>query len=191
MRKVPEWLIQSSWFLAGVCATGAVWYLLSIKEYFGATIAGIGAVIFYLLAVFLHRSNDKVTKQNNALNNEIVLQYKEEKITFKELVRSVDYDVVKVNAHTHMLGVKAEQEWIRRRYPKSNFKSQILTTLDALEKKNSFAKNAIHFDVIEIEVGDGRIKKIYFDISDFFTGKGTMMDPSSVVAEKLRSLYEQ
>ena len=189
MRKVPEWVIQSIWFIAGVCATGALWFFLSIKEYWWALTAGIGAIVFFLLAIILHRSNDKVGRQDDA-RDEIVFNVKEEKITFNEMIRSINYDVVKVNAHTHILGVMAEHEWISRRYPKSKLISQALTTLEALEKKGIAAKKGIYFDIIKIALKDGRSKEIYFDISNFFTGKGSPMDPSSEVAEKLRNLYK-
>ena len=33
MRMTPDWLHQLLWYLSGICATGAVWYFLSQKNY--------------------------------------------------------------------------------------------------------------------------------------------------------------
>jgi len=33
MRTVPDWWIQTSWWVSGIFATGAVWYFLSTREY--------------------------------------------------------------------------------------------------------------------------------------------------------------
>jgi hypothetical protein len=119
-----------------------------------------------------------------------VIQVAEEKITFTELVRSIPFDIVKVNAYTHHLGVMAEHEWIRQRYPGSKFLKQELTTLDRLQKRNDDTNTSIHFDVMTIALSEKREKKIYFDISSFFSGRGESLDPSSAIAEKLNSLYK-
>ena len=59
MKKIlPEWLVQITWFFAGVFGTGAVWYFLSIKNTEAALISGTAAVVLAVLAVFLHKIND-------------------------------------------------------------------------------------------------------------------------------------
>jgi hypothetical protein len=53
----PNWLLQLTWFLASVCATGAFWYFLSQKNQLGTQWTGFGAIVFVLLAVTLHIRN--------------------------------------------------------------------------------------------------------------------------------------
>ncbi len=53
-RAVPTWLVQVAWFLAGICATGAFWYFLSQKDYTWTFLAGLGALVFAGVAVYLH-----------------------------------------------------------------------------------------------------------------------------------------
>jgi hypothetical protein len=190
MKTIPDWTIQTCWWVSGIFATGAVWYFLSIKNYQGVVVAGIGAVAFAMFAIALHRQKDKYASPKDTNRDEIVIQVGEEKITFTELLRSFPFDVVKVNAHTHMLGVAAEHQWIQRRYPDSRLNSQALTTLDSLQNSDDKPAVPIHFDVMSIELSDGRKKKIYFDISSFFSGRGSLLDPSSAVSEKLREIYK-
>lgn len=62
-RAVPEWLIQTSWWLSGIFATGALWYFLSIKNYSFAAGSGVAAVAFALLAVHLQRRKDQLAEK--------------------------------------------------------------------------------------------------------------------------------
>lgn len=60
MKKYyPEWLMQLTWFFAGVFGTGAVWYFLSIKNNGAALISCLAAFVLIVLAVFLQKINDK------------------------------------------------------------------------------------------------------------------------------------
>jgi len=54
-------------------------------------------------------------------------------------------------------GVDAEYKWIRNHYPGSANKMQALTY-----------NNKKPYDVLTIKTADGKEKKIYFDISNFF-----------------------
>jgi hypothetical protein len=54
-------------------------------------------------------------------------------------------------------GVAAEYKWIRDNYPGSESQGQALMN-----------NNSKPYDVITIKTSDGTIKKIYFDISNFF-----------------------
>jgi len=97
----------------------------------------------------LHRRNDKSRRQSLTNDSEgIVLQIKGEVVRFKELLRSVDYGIVIIDAYSHMLGVMAEHQWFHFRYPKSEFLSQELTTLDFItrkkKKKKSFVKKILN-----------------------------------------------
>jgi hypothetical protein len=61
MRVVPDWSIQTSWWISGIFATGAVWYFLSTKEYGFAVAAAATAGVFAGLAIFLHRKKDSLS----------------------------------------------------------------------------------------------------------------------------------
>jgi hypothetical protein len=58
-RIVPAWLLQLVWFLAGIFATGALWYFLSRDDTLSATLSFIGAAVLTVVAIQLHRLNDK------------------------------------------------------------------------------------------------------------------------------------
>lgn len=70
MRVVPEWSIQTSWWVSGIFATGAIWYFLSLKQYGYAGLAGLGAIAFAFLAVSLHRKKDKLSTESGAAARE-------------------------------------------------------------------------------------------------------------------------
>jgi heme/copper-type cytochrome/quinol oxidase subunit 2 len=190
MKKIPDWIIQVTWFVAGICATGALWYFLSTKEYTMAVIAVIGAVVFSLIAISLHRSNDKLNSGNKNNDNEIVFTIKEEKIIITELVRSFAYDIVKVNAYTHVLGVYAEYKWLNLRYPKSKVNTQSLTVWKVGKPQKDKRSNKVYFDELDITLPDSRKKIIYFDITSFYIGAGSIIDPSSGAFEKIKEIYK-
>ena len=81
---------------------------------------------------------------------EFVSEYADEKITFDVKLRSQDFDVVKIHATTHSLGVRA-----------SNFQ-----LLDHIYTKDG---KRITFDILSIHKGNKK-KDIYFDITDFYDG---------------------
>lgn len=115
----------------------------------------------------------------------------EEKVTFEEKLRSISNDVVKINAYTHPIGIAAEYYWLNQRYPHCNKKRQSLTTLDLIDRSERYDGDQIHFDLIEIELENGREKSIYFDISSFFGGGvSTTMAPKETFAKKLKDLYK-
>jgi hypothetical protein len=62
-RAVPDWLVQLVWFVASVYATGALWYFLSKDDYVGAGLSVLGAVSLAVVAVYLHRLNDRSGRQ--------------------------------------------------------------------------------------------------------------------------------
>ena len=59
---VPDWLVQLVWFLAGVYGTGALWYFLSRDDHLSAIFSLAGAALLTLVAVQLHRINDRTTR---------------------------------------------------------------------------------------------------------------------------------
>ena len=92
---------------------------------------------------------------------EFVIKYKDETITFEIMLRSQHFDIVKIHAITHVLGVHSEREWINKYYPDYSWGMQKLRniTLDG--------NKSIPFDIICISKGNNH-KEIYFDLSDFF-----------------------
>lgn len=63
IRTIPDWLIQATWWISGIFATGALWYFLSIKDYSFAAGSGVVALVFAMLAVALHRRKDQIAEQ--------------------------------------------------------------------------------------------------------------------------------
>ena len=121
----------------------------------------------------------------------MVLQRGEETVALTELMRSIGHDVVKVAAHTHELGVEAEYEWKRQKYPNSQVVQQRLVEMDVGRNSGGKAEK-VYFDILDIKLSDGRTKELYFDISAFFSGGGTSItDPDSFIGRKIRELYQQ
>jgi hypothetical protein len=173
--QVIEWLCNH-WITAVILLLGIV--LISVPQ------LRDGVVIVWSWISALYRKGKRP-------DIDIVLKLDEETVTFTELLRSIQYDVIKVHAHTHVLGVAAEYEWIRQRYPKSETVQQALTTLDLITGKKKYKTDQIHFDVIIVKLSDGRKKEIYFDISDFFDGSGSsQFAPKTFIAKKIAHLYE-
>ena len=56
---VPDWVIQLVWFAAGIFATGAFWYFMSVKDFIPTVISGISAVAFATIAAYLQKLNDR------------------------------------------------------------------------------------------------------------------------------------
>ena len=61
-RLVPDWLVQLVWFLAGVYATGSLWYFLSRDDYISAGLSFGGAAVLAFVAVQLQRLNDRSSR---------------------------------------------------------------------------------------------------------------------------------
>ena len=58
-RPIPEWLPQLVWFIAGIYATGALWYYLSKDDFVIAGLSLIGAALMSFVAIQLQRVNDR------------------------------------------------------------------------------------------------------------------------------------
>jgi hypothetical protein len=61
-QTVPEWLLTVLWFIAGIGATGAFWYFLSMRNYAAAVAAGIATITVIVLIVSIHVRNDRLRK---------------------------------------------------------------------------------------------------------------------------------
>lgn len=94
---------------------------------------------------------------------EFVSEYADEKITSDVKLRSQDFDVVKIHATTHSLGVRAEREWLAKFYPDYKNNMQSLRHITTKDGRN------LTFDILPIHKGNKK-KDIYFDITDFYNG---------------------
>jgi|GEM_PF-3002155 len=93
-RILPEWLVQITWFVAGVFGTGAVWYFLSIENTEAALISGMAAVVMVVLAVFLHKidnNNSQLLTHREKITSfvaeghQLVSRLDEEKLPIEEI----------------------------------------------------------------------------------------------------------
>lgn len=91
-----------------------------------------------------------------------VSEYADEVITFEEKLISYDFDIVKINAITHKLGVFSEYEWLNKKYSRYKKCTQSLMHVDTPQGKKIF-------DVFLIMKGSIK-KEIYFEITDFYDG---------------------
>ncbi|WP_346986577.1 hypothetical protein [Chryseobacterium sp. POE27] len=113
---------------------------------------------------------------------EFIVKRKDEIITFEYIKNTKHFDIVKVNASTHELGVNAEYRWIDKYYPKHRIIFQALETIETNDKK-------LFYDVITIEVNN-KTKSIYFDINDFFNENGsTSVNLNEFVISKIKELH--
>lgn len=116
---------------------------------------------------------------------EFVIKYKDETITFEIMLRSQHFDIVKIHAITHVLGVHSEREWINKYYPDYSWGMQKLRniTLDG--------NKSIPFNIICISKGNNH-KEIYFDLSDFFNESGcTSSDINKFAEGKIKEIYNR
>ena len=151
-----------------------------------ATIVIIALVIAFIpsfrdgilqISIFTKTIFSKKTK-------DYVIKHEGETITCQYKTKSTLFDIVKIKAITHSLGLRAEYSWIERHYPKYNITSQGLSKID-INKNQS-----LYFDELTIINDKGDEKVIYFDISDFFNKSGhTSADIDRFVREKIRELY--
>ncbi|WP_163324849.1 hypothetical protein [Draconibacterium mangrovi] len=118
--------------------------------------------------------------------NDFVIKHDGETITCEYKTKSTYFDIVKINAITHSIGLNAEYSWIKRHYPRYNITSQGLSKID-INKNQS-----LYFDNLTIINDKGDEKIIYFDISDFYNKSGhTSVDLDRFAREKIRELYKK
>jgi hypothetical protein len=58
-RVVSERVVQLVWFIAGVYATGAVWFFLSKDDFISAGVSALSAIALCIVAFYLHGLNDQ------------------------------------------------------------------------------------------------------------------------------------
>lgn len=126
-------------------------------------IAIIVLIAVILMAVPQVRDGIRVLFSLFKHKKDFVSEYADEKITFDVKLRSQDFDVVKIHATTHSLGVRAEREWLHKNYPGYESNLQLIDHIYTKEGKR------ITFDILSIHKGNKK-KDIYFDITDFYDG---------------------
>jgi hypothetical protein len=57
-RRIPDWILQLTWFAAGLSATGAFWYFLAQHNRIATISAGLATGVFVVVAVILQIYND-------------------------------------------------------------------------------------------------------------------------------------
>lgn len=148
----------------------------------------VGGITFYALHKW---APAKAQESNQEKVKPFEYKMGEETATYTETMTSLAFDVVKINAHTHLLGVAAEYAWIDHKYPDSERIMQSLTNLDLVTGKGNYQSGKVHFDVIKFRLPDGREKNIYFDISSFFNGEASsLVNTDEFVARKIAGLYQ-
>lgn len=117
-------------------------------------------------------------------DTKLIIEYADETIVVEEQKRSQYFDVVKIHAVTHFLGVLAEREWLNKRYPGYENCMQKLKHI----KTNQGVKT---YDVLPIHVGNIK-KDVYFDITDFFHGASVTIskDVNKHAEEVIKKMYE-
>ena len=115
---------------------------------------------------------------------EFVSEYADEKITFEVKLRSQDFDIVKIHATTHSLGVRAEREWLNKEYSGYTNNMQFLRHIKTNDGKE------LTFDILPIQKGNKK-KDIYFDITDFFDGAHVEFtgNKHNYAEQKIKEIY--
>jgi len=135
---------------------------------------GIVQISKFMKTIFSNKTKDYVIK------------YDCETITFEYKTKSTLFDIVKINAITHGLGVRAEYQWVRKYYPNYTTTSQGLSKIKVNENLS------LHFDTLTIINDRGQQKNIYFDISEFFNDAGhTSADMDKFARAKIKELHEK
>lgn len=154
-----------------------------LNHWFIAVIVVIAVIIMALPQI---RDGLKMLFRGSKQNKEFKSEYADETITFDIKLRSQDFDVVKIHATTHDLGVRAEKEWLNKFYPDYENYFQMLKHFATKDGKT------LDFDVLTIRSGE-KAKEIYFDITDFYEGAHVSFtnDISKYAEHKIIELYDK
>ena len=149
-------------------------------------IAVIVVIAVIIMALPQIRDGLKMLFRSSKQNKEFKSEYADETITFDVKLRSQDFDVVKIHATTHDLGVRAEKEWLNKFYPDYENYFQMLKHFATKDGKT------LDFDVLTIRSGE-KAKEIYFDITDFYEGAHVSFtnDISKYAEHKIIELYDK
>ena len=148
-------------------------------------------VLIAVLIAFIPSFRDGIIQVSNFFKmlfrkkaKDYVIEHQGETITFEYKTKSVFFDIIKINAITHHLGVSAEYQWIKKYYPNYRLRIQSLSQIEVNESQS------LYFDTLELENERGQKKVIYFDISEFFNEGGhTSSDLDEFAKAKIKELY--
>ncbi|MBP5421566.1 MAG: hypothetical protein J6Y78_03885 [Paludibacteraceae bacterium] len=149
-------------------------------------VAIIVLIVVVLIAIPQIRDGLKTLLSLFYGKKEFVSEYADEKITFEVKLRSQDFDIVKIHATTHSLGVHAEREWLKKYYPGYENNMQFLDHVITDDGKT------IDFDILPIYKGNKK-KDIYFDITEFYNGAHVEFTGSThrYAKQKIRDFYSK
>lgn len=122
-------------------------------------------VLFCVILIAIPQIQDGIKSIFNLFKKkkkDFILKYTDETITFDEILISRDFDIIRINATTHLLGVLSERKWLKHKYPKYVNNVQQLRIVKTKQGEKIF-------DVLPITIGT-RKKSVYFDISSFYNG---------------------
>ena len=143
-------------------------------------------IVIVVMAIPQFRDGIKTLFSLFKSKKEFVIEYADEKITFEVKLRSQDFDVVKIHATTHTLGVRAEKEWLNKFYSGYENNMQLLDHITTDDGKTST------FDILPIHKGDKK-KYIFFDITDFYSGAHVELTgcTHNYAKQKIRDIYNK
>lgn len=98
------------------------------------------------------------------------IEYADETITFDVKCKSKNFDIIKINATTHDLGVSAEYKWLRKYYPKYD------SCMQMLYRKKLDSGDEVVFDKVDIAMEGKHLKTIWFDVTSFIDGAHVSFD---------------
>lgn len=117
--------------------------------------------------------------------DDLIIEFADEKIVCEIVFRSYDFDIVKICATTHRLGIQAEKKWIDKFYPNYTHNMQLLNRIQTESGEKIF-------DIIPIS--NGTINKdIYFDITDFYPGAHvtSFCNVHGYAEKKIKDIYSK
>lgn len=75
-------------------------------------------VLFCVILIAIPQIHDGIKSIFNLFKKkkkDFILKYTDETITFDEILISRDFDIIRINATTHLLGVLSERKWLKHK----------------------------------------------------------------------------
>jgi hypothetical protein len=153
-RPVPSWLQQLVWFAAGIFATGAVWYFLSRGDYWAAVLSFVAAGILVLVAVQLHRLNDREAR------------FRRRREQLAQFLKEGESLLTRINAEP--LPIKDHDDWLARvqTYLSNEVDASYVARFGNFSGMTFFSGDDSPRSSLRISV-DGRCRRLHEFISEF------------------------
>ena len=126
---------------------------------------------------------------NTQADEKFKLKAEEEEVIFDEKLRSLKMDIVKVIAHDHNLGVRAEYAWLDYAYPDNRKFGQSLQKIEV--DVSGDKKKIVTFDVHNVKLKNGREKSVYFEIDSFFADGKPASFNAGYIDQKIKDIYSE